>query len=340
MVFIDACRRERTPYTPVWFMRQAGRYLVEYKEVRARALSFIELACSPELACEVSLQPIDILDVDACILFSDILMLPHEMGLGLAFEPGVGPRFARTIKDMEGLNALLPNAASRLGYVYDTISLIKRQLPSSKALIGFSGAPFTLATYMIEGSGSKSYAATKRLLYTDAALMHALLGRLRDEVIEYARGQIRAGVNAFMLFDSWANALEAPAYREFGFSYIQQICTTLKKEYPSVPLIIFPRCASGLLGYLEGDFDVVSVAYQSELSTFKDKIGHKYTLQGNLEPARLYNFEAMKQGALEIIELMQNKNHIFNLGHGMMPDLPRENAIELVKLVREASSRY
>ena len=340
MIFIDACLRKKTPYTPIWMMRQAGRYLDEYKATRKRAKNFIDLCQRVDLATEVTLQPIDILDVDAAILFSDILVIPYEMGLPLEFKEGFGPQFLQTITDEESLGMLKSNAHARLSYVYECVDSVRKRLAKDKALIGFSGAPWTLATYMIEGHGSKSYEKSKKMLYQNPKLLHALLQKLTDEIKQYLSMQIKAGANAVMLFDSWANALEKSKYLEFGWFYLQDIANYLKATFPQIPLIAFPRGVGAFLESLHGKFDVLGIDWQIDMKEAKEKAGDRFVLQGNLEPARLYDYSSMKEGVISILEVMRNSGHIFNLGHGMIKDLPRENAIALVKLVRELSSKY
>ena len=339
MIFIDACFRKPTPYTPIWLMRQAGRYLSEYKATRAKAGSFLDLCKNVELATEVTLQPIEILDVDAAILFSDILVLPMEMGLELEFLAGEGPHFKRTIESLHDVQSLT-NGADKLGYVYESVSSIRARLPKDKALIGFCGSPWTLATYMIEGQGSKTYAKSKAMLYQQPQILKALLERLSDELKIYLERQIQAGANAVQIFDSWAGALEREAYVEFSWAYMKDIAAYIKDKYPHIPVMLFPKGIGTYLDKLDGEFDVFGVDWGTPMNLAKEKLGAKYVLQGNLEPARLYNVESMRQGVKDILEVMGKKpGHIFNLGHGMLPDLPRENAIELVKIVRELSQR-
>lgn len=339
MIFIDACFRKRTPYTPIWLMRQAGRYLDEYKSTRARAGGFLDLCKNVELATEVTLQPVEILDVDAAILFSDILVVPLEMGLPLEFLSGEGPHFQRTIRTLQDIENL-SGAWDKLGYVYDAVSSIRSRLARDKALIGFCGSPWTLATYMIEGQGSKTYAKSKAMLYKQPQILRALLERLSDELKLYLEGQIRAGVNAVQIFDSWAGALEREAYFEFSWKYMVDIAQYIKGKYPHIPVMLFPKGIAGYLDGIYGEFDVFGVDWGTPLELAKQKLGAKYVLQGNLEPSRLYDMEAMERGVNEILGIMNDvSGHIFNLGHGMLPDLPRENAIELVKMVRKLSSR-
>ncbi|HIY43864.1 uroporphyrinogen decarboxylase [uncultured Helicobacter sp.] len=340
MIFIDCALGKATPYTPIWMMRQAGRYLSEYRETRAKAGSFLDLCKNVELATEVTLQPVDILDVDAAILFSDILVVPLEMGLPLDFLAGEGPKFGKTIRSQEDLKLLQSGSYQKLGYVYDAVSSIRSKLAKDKALIGFCGSPWTLATYMIEGEGSKTYTHSKKMLYSNPKLLHSLLEIITQDLIGYLKSQIRAGANAVMVFDSWASALELNAYLSFSWEYMKKIAKEIKSEYPHIPVMLFPKGVGAYLEYLDGDFDVFGVDWGTPMSLAKEKMGGKYVLQGNLEPARLYNREAMIEGVDEILSVMnEGRGHIFNLGHGMIPDLPRENAIELVKLVREKTKR-
>ncbi|WP_027327361.1 uroporphyrinogen decarboxylase [Helicobacter pametensis] len=340
MIFIDAALRKETPYTPIWMMRQAGRYLSEYKETRAKAGSFLNLCQNVELAAEVTLQPIDILDVDAAILFSDILVVPYEMGLGLEFLAGEGPKFQNTIRSIEDLNQLREGASNRLDYVYDAISSIRSKLSKDKALIGFCGSPWTLATYMIEGEGSKTYTHSKKMLYANPKLLATLLEKITSELKAYLENQIKAGANAVMIFDSWASALEREAYLKFSWNYMKEIAYDLKKKFPHIPVILFPKGVGSYLDHLDGEFDVFGVDWGTPMELAKAKLGNRYVLQGNLEPARLYDYEAMEEGVDRIISVMgREAGHIFNLGHGMIPDLPRENAIALVQMVRQKTKR-
>ncbi len=340
MVFIDACFRKKTPYTPIWMMRQAGRYLPEYMEVRNKAGDFLSLCKNPELAAEVTLQPVEILGVDAAILFSDILVIPLEMGMDLRFEKGEGPVFSKPIRTWEDLDSLYEFPEERLGYVYETIQIVRKRLPKDKALIGFSGAPWTLATYMVEGSGSKTYAAIKKLIYTEPEFMHALMIKVTEAVKAYLVKQIEAGVNAVQIFDSWASALEKEKFFEFSWDYMVDIAEFIKERYPNIPVILFPKGIAGYLDGIYGKFDVFGVDWGTPIDLAKEKLGDRYVLQGNLEPTRLYSKEATKEGVEKIISVMGAKEgHIFNLGHGMLPDLPVENAKYLVEIVHDLTRR-
>ena len=340
MIFVDACFRKPTPYTPIWLMRQAGRYLTEYKATRAQAGSFLDLCKNVELATEVTLQPVEILDVDAAILFSDILVVPLEMGLGLEFVAGEGPKFKQTIATQNDVDSLKSGAFKNLEYVYDTLSMLRQKLPKDKALIGFCGSPWTLATYMIEGEGSKTYTKSKKMLYSNPTLLHSLLSKISDELKGYLARQIESGANAVQIFDSWAGALECSAYFEFSWRYMQDIAQFLKNKYPHIPVMLFPKGIAGFLDHIDGVFDVFGVDWSTPMELAKQKLGHKYVLQGNLEPARLYDRDSMIGGVEAILRVMgKESGHVFNLGHGMLPDLPRQNAIDLIQIVRERTKR-
>ncbi|ECB9847625.1 uroporphyrinogen decarboxylase [Campylobacter jejuni] len=340
MIFIDACFKKPTPYTPIWMMRQAGRYLPEYMEVRKQADDFLSLCKDYKKASEVSLQPIDILDVDAAIIFSDILVVPLEMGMNLRFEKGEGPVFDNPISTLEDLEKLDDqNAHKKLNYVYDALKLTREKLSQNKALIGFCGSPWTIATYMIEGSGSKNYAKCKKMLYQNPELLHKILNKLTQVLKLYLEEQIKAGANAIQIFDSWASALEYDKFFEFSFNYMLEISNFIKSKYPNIPVILFPKGISGYLDRIDGSFDVFGVDWSTPLDLARDKLSHKYTLQGNMEPCRLYDKNAIKEGVGKILKTMQNKAHIFNLGHGILPDIPVENAKYFIKLVQESSAK-
>ncbi|EAI8782590.1 uroporphyrinogen decarboxylase [Campylobacter upsaliensis] len=338
MIFIDACFKRQTPYTPVWMMRQAGRYLSEYMAVRKSAGDFLSLCKDYKKASEVSLQPVDILGVDAAIIFSDILVVPLEMGLELRFEKGEGPVFSTPLQNKEDLERLDDlSAVKKLHYVYDALSLTREKLPKDKALIGFCGSAWTIATYMIEGRGSKNYAKCKKMLYQNPELLHQILRKLNEVLKLYLEEQIKAGANAVQIFDSWAGALEEGAFFEFSFSYMKELSSYLKQKYPHIPVIVFPKGVSGYLDRIEGEFDVFGVDWSTPLDLARDKLSHKFTLQGNMEPCRLYDKNAIKKGVEQILQIMQGKAHIFNLGHGILPDIPVENAKYFIKLVQESS---
>ncbi|WP_456323957.1 uroporphyrinogen decarboxylase [Hydrogenimonas sp.] len=337
MIFIDACFNKPTPYTPVWMMRQAGRYLPEYMAVRQKAGDFLTLCKNPEMAAEVTLQPVDIVGVDAAILFSDILVIPLEMGMHLTFEKGEGPVFSDPIRTMEDIKRLDPDAHERLTYVYDTIRIVRKRLSEDKALIGFTGAPWTLITYMIEGRGTKTYNIVKKLVYTQPELVHALLREVTEVVKLYLEKQIESGVDAVQIFDSWAAALEKTKYFEFSWNYMKEIAAYIKGKYPHIPIIMFPKGIPAYLDDIDGDFDVFGVDWSTPMALAKEKLGDRYVLQGNMEPCRLYSKEATKECVESLYALMRNRGHIFNLGHGILPDVPVENAKYFVDLVHEVT---
>ena len=338
-IFIDACFGKQTPYTPVWMMRQAGRYLPEYMEIRKKVGNFLDMTRNPEIAAEVTLQPVRRLDVDAAILFSDILNLPMEMGLPLRFEKGVGPIFDKTISNEEDIEALDENAYEKISYVYEAIKLIKKDLPNEKALIGFSGSPWTVSTYMVEGRGSKQYAKIKKMVYANPNTLHKLLTKVTDQTTKYLLKQIEAGADAVMVFDSWGGALERDKFFEFSWDYMREIARNIKQKHPEVPVILFSKGVGLYMDLMDGEFDVVGVDWNTPmeyaLNIFKDN----YTLQGNMEPTRLYSKEATKEAVTKIAEIMKGHRHIFNLGHGILPDVPVENAKYFVDLCKEITKR-
>ncbi len=345
-IFVDACLGKETPYTPVWMMRQAGRYLPEYMAVRKEAGNFLNLCHDPQKAAEVTLQPLDIVGVDAAILFSDILVIPDEMGMDLRFVKGEGPKFSDPIRTQEDLDRLIggKEAASRLTYVYETIALLRKELDSrgdEKALIGFTGAPWTLATYMIEGQGTKTYNICKKMMYANPELLHNILAKVTDVVKLYMEKQIESGVDVVQIFDSWAAAIEPSKYDEFSWKYMVEIADYLKAKYPEVPIIMFPKGVASFIerGLVYGNFDVFGVDWGTPMALAKEKLGEKYVLQGNMEPCRLYSKEATTECVEAIQEIMGGKRHIFNLGHGILPDVPVENAIHFVKECQRVSAR-
>ena len=334
-IFVDACLGKETPYTPVWMMRQAGRYLPEYMAVRAEAGNFLNLCHDPKKACEVTLQPVDIVGVDAAILFSDILVIPDEMGMDLEFIKGFGPKFNDPIKSQEDLDRLIGGevAASKLTYVYDAIKLIREELDQrddNKALIGFCGAPWTFATYMIEGQGTKTYNICKKMMYSNPELLHKILAKVTEVVKYYMEKQINSGIDVVQIFDSWASAIEPSKYNEFSWKYMVEIADYLKSKYPNTPIIMFPKGVPAFLDQVYGNFDVFGVDWGTPMALAKEKLGDRYVLQGNMEPCRLYSKEATTECVESLAKIMRDGRHIFNLGHGILPDVPVENAKHFV----------
>lgn len=345
-IFVDACLRKPTPYTPVWMMRQAGRYLKEYMAVRSQAGNFLNLCHNPALAAEVTIQPLDIVGVDAAILFSDILVVPNEMGMKLDFIKGEGPVFEKPIKNESDVDALLggEEAASKLTYVYETIKILRKELDArgdEKALIGFTGAPWTLATYMIEGQGTKTYNICKKMMYSNPELLHKILRKVTDVVKLYMEKQIQSGIDVVQIFDSWAAAIEPNMYDEFSWKYMVEIAEYLKEKYPHIPVIMFPKGIASFIeqGLVYGNFDVFGVDWATPMSLAKEKLGNKYVLQGNMEPCRLYSKEAITASVEEIQSIMQGKGHIFNLGHGILPDVPVEHAKHFIQECHRVSQK-
>jgi uroporphyrinogen decarboxylase len=329
--FLRACRREKTDFTPVWMMRQAGRYMPEYRALRAKH-SLLDLCKTPELACEVTLQPVDRLGVDAAILFSDILIPLERMGIPLAF-PDEGPRL-QPVRDEAGIAALrVPDAEAEFPYVLDAVRLIRRELSGRVPLIGFAGAPFTLLTYVVEGQTGKQFAETKRLLFTAPTAAHALLQKLTDTVVDYLGAQIRAGAQVIQLFDSWVGQLAPDDFRVFAAPYVKQVVDKLK---PLGALIIYFANDGGSL--LRDAVDVgahcLGVDWRTPIDDARDRVGNGVTLQGNLDPCVLFApIPEVEKRALDVIRRGRGQRHVFNLGHGILPATPPEHAIALVEAV-------
>ncbi|HIO95798.1 MAG TPA: uroporphyrinogen decarboxylase [Campylobacterales bacterium] len=343
-IFVDACLGKKTPYTPVWMMRQAGRYLPEYMAVRAEAGNFLNLCHDPKKAAEVTIQPLDIVGVDAAILFTDILVIPDEMGMDLEFIKGFGPKFNDPLTSQEELDRLIggEEAASKLTYVYETIEILREQLDARGdeiALIGFAGAPWTLATYMIEGQGTKTYNICKKMMYSNPELLHNILAKVTDVLKYYLEKQIEAGIDVVQIFDSWAAAIEPSKYDEFSWKYMVEIADYLKSKYPDTPIIMFPKGIPAFLDKVYGNFDVYGVDWGTPMELAKEKLGDRYVLQGNMEPCRLYSKEATTESITSLAETMKEGRHIFNLGHGILPDVPVENAKHFVSECQRVSKR-
>lgn len=344
-LFLRACRRQPVERTPVWMMRQAGRYLPQYLAVRSK-VSFIELCKTPELACEVTLQPIDEFGFDAAILFSDILVTLEAMGMELVFGDG-GPSLPGPVRDRAGIDALVvPDPEESLGYVCDAVRLIRKSLAGRVPLIGFAGAPFTLATYAVEGGGSKSYPNTKRLMYADPEAAHALLGKLAACCATYLEAQVAAGAQAVQIFDSWAGILSQRDFREFALRYAKQVIDTLRASPTwrdgGVPIIYFVNgCAPYLEDYATSGADVLGVDWRISLGEVRQRVGQGVALQGNLDPTCLFlPPEALRERVAEVLASHGNgPGHIFNLGHGVLPMTNPEHVRAMVQSVRELSTR-
>jgi uroporphyrinogen decarboxylase len=343
---LRALRREPTPYTPLWLMRQAGRYLPEYNATRARAGSFLALCKSPAAATEVTLQPLERFPLDAAILFSDILTVPDAMGLGLYFAEGEGPRFERTAGDEAAIARLaVPDPEVELRYVMDAVREIRRALAGRVPLIGFSGSPFTLACYMVEGGGSDDFRTVKRLLYSRPDLAHRLLDVNARAVSAYLNAQIAAGAQAVMLFDTWGGTLAHDAYREFSLAYLRQVVSALTREHDGarVPSIVFTKGGGQWIDAIAAcGCDAVGLDWTTSLGTARARVGDRVALQGNLDPLVLLTDPATVQREAErvLADFGHGAGHVFNLGHGIVPQTPPENVAALVEAVRNASPRY
>jgi uroporphyrinogen decarboxylase len=339
--FLHALARQPVDCTPLWIMRQAGRYLPEYRATRARAGDFLTLCKTPELACEVTLQPLERFALDAAILFSDILTIPDAMGLGLSLEEGIGPRFARRIESGADIARLpLPDPDRELRYVLDTVALLKRELADRVPLIGFAGSPWTLATYMVEGGSSREFARVKRLLFERPADAHALLDKLSSAISACLNAQIAAGVDAVMLFDTWGGALSHDAYHAFSLPYMARIVAALP---PAVPSIVFTKGGGAWLESIAAcGCTAVGLDWTVDLADARRRIGAGVALQGNLDPAVLLtNAEVVAREAERVLDAFgPGSGHIFNLGHGITPDVPPEHVAALVETVHTYSRRY
>ena len=344
--FLRALLREPVDRTPLWMMRQAGRYLPEYREIRAEAGSFMNLCTNPELACEVTLQPLRRYAMDAAILFSDILTVPDALGLGLYFSEGEGPRFERPISTAAEINALDPaRAASELGYVMDAVSLIRKELKGSIPLIGFAGSPWTLATYMVEGGSSKDFAKVKSLAFNEPELMHQLLSKLATSVAAYLSEQIRSGAQAVQIFDTWGGALSHNAYREFSLRYMTEIIEQLPREADGrkVPVIVFTKGGGQWLEAIaDCGADAVGLDWTTDIGAARERVGDRVCLQGNMDPTLLNaSPERIREEVAQILtSFVEGSGHVFNLGHGITPGINPDHVAAMVDAVVALSPDY
>lgn len=340
-LFIRACRRQPTARTPVWIMRQAGRYLSEYRAVRERH-DFLTMVRTPELAAEVTLQPIDIIGVDAAILFSDIMTVPEAMGMSLEMVESRGPVLGDPIRSAAQVDALTtPDPEDELRYVVDAVRACKQALSNRVPLIGFSGSPWTLFAYMVEGSGSKNFVHAKTMIYRERDLAHRLLGKIAGVVGDYLAAQAAAGADALQIFDTWGGILTPGDYREFSLAYMTRIVERLRPC--GVPVILFSKdCMHSAAEIAAAGGDVVGVDWRSDLSSVRAVVGDRVALQGNLDPTVLFaGPERVRRGVADTLAAFgTGPGHIFNLGHGILPDTPVENVRELVRAVAEESPRY
>jgi len=344
--FLRALLRQPVDMTPVWIMRQAGRYLPEYRATREKAGSFMQLCMTPELACEVTLQPLRRFPLDAAILFSDILTIPDAMGLGLYFADGEGPQFRNPVRSAADIARLpVPDPEDQLRYVMDAVRLIRRELAGSVPLIGFSGSPWTLATYMVEGGSSKEFARIKKLMFDEPALAHQLLATTARAVTAYLNAQVAAGAQAIMIFDTWGGVLTARDYREFSLRYMQDILNNLTREADGrkLPVILFTKGGGPWLESIAASgCDAVGLDWTCELGTARQRVGDRVALQGNMDPSVLYASAPRIRAEVESIlaSYGRGSGHVFNLGHGIHTGIDPDHVAVLVESVHASSRRY
>jgi len=344
--FLRALLKQPVDLTPVWMMRQAGRYLPEYRATRAKAGDFMSLCMNPELACEVTLQPLERYPLDAAILFSDILTIPDAMGLGLYFETGEGPRFRKSVQTLADIEALpIPDPDKDLGYVMDAVRTIRRELQGRVPLIGFSGSPWTLATYMLEGGSSKDFRKSKAMLYDAPQNLHLLLDKLARSVTLYLNSQILAGAQAVQIFDTWGGSLSDVAYKEFSLRYMEQILKGLIRQHEGrqVPVILFTKNGGQWLEQMANTgADALGLDWTCDIGNARARVGDRVALQGNMDPTVLYaNPTAIRQEVGRILERYgHGSGHIFNLGHGITPEVDPAHAGVFIEAVHELSGKY
>lgn len=343
-LFLRALRRQPVERTPIWMMRQAGRYLPEYRQTRAQAGDFLSLCKNPELACEVTLQPLRRYAMDAAILFSDILTIPDAMGLGLYFAEGEGPCFQHPVRDLEAIKKLqLPETTESLAYVMNAVRLIRKEMPQELPLIGFAGSPWTLACYMVEGQSTRDFKRILKLIYTESDAAHLLLQKLAVSVADYLGEQIKAGVNAVMLFDTWGGILTPENYQLFSLAYMQQIIQQLKANYPEIPVILFTKGGGQWLERMAATgCDALGLDWTCDLGEARRRVGDKVALQGNLDPSVLLSSEKCIREQVQkvLASYGHGSGHVFNLGHGITPDVPPAHVAAMVEAVHEFSPFY
>lgn len=340
-LFLRACKKLPVERTPIWIMRQAGRYLPEYRAVRAKS-DFLTMCKTPELAAEVTLQPIDLIGVDAAIIFSDILIIPEAMGMPLEMNEGKGPVFHNPIRTEAGAASLKKiDTYKDLKYVLDAVSLTKKELNRRVPLIGFSGSPWTLLTYMVEGKGSKNFSEVKKLIYNNPKLAHSILEKLSVAIADYLSAKIEAGADALQIFDTWGGILSPQEFEEFSLQYVEKIISQIKRK--DEPVIFFAKGVHYKLNKLANcGADVLGLDWTMDLGKVRKKVGDRVALQGNLDPTVLYADEKnLKKAVKRVLKSYGGGNgHIFNLGHGVLPDIDPENVKALVRFVKEESTIY
>ena len=345
-LFLRALKRQPVPRTPIWVMRQAGRYLPEYRAVREKT-DFLTLCKTPELATEVTIQPVDIIGVDAAIIFSDILVVNEAMGMSVEIIESKGIRLTPPIRSQVDIDRLIiPDINEKLGYVLDAIRLTKKELDNRVPLIGFSGAAWTLFTYAVEGGGSKNYAFAKKMMYREPKMAHMLLSKISRVITEYLLMQIDAGADAVQIFDSWASALSEDDYREFALPYIKESVQAVKTKYPDTPVIVFSKdCNTILSDIADTGCDAMGLGWNMDIAKARAELKDRVTLQGNMDPTVLYGtHDKIRAEAAKILERFgkhtESSGHVFNLGHGILPDVDPENLKCLVDFVKEESTKY
>jgi uroporphyrinogen decarboxylase len=340
-LFLRACRRLPVERTPTWVMRQAGRYLKEYREVREKS-DFKTMCKTPELACKVTMQPVDLIGIDAAIIFSDILVVPEAMGMDFEMNEGKGPVFHKPLRSSEDARNLKQvDPYKDLKYVLDAVSMTKRELNGRIPLIGFSGSPWTLFTYMVEGRGSKNFSEVKKLIYNDPLLAHEVLNKIADAVSVYLSAKIEAGADAVQIFDTWGGILSQSDFEEYSLQYIEKVISNIKKK--DEPVIVFCKGVHyKLKRIVKAGADVVGLDWTMDIGRVRKKLKDSAALQGNLDPTVLYGSpELIKAQASRILESYGEGNgHIFNLGHGILPDVNPDNLRLLVDYVKEESKKY
>jgi len=340
-LFLRACKKQTVERTPIWIMRQAGRYLPEYREIRERA-DFITMCKTPELAAEVTIQPVDIIGVDAAIIFSDILVIPEAMGMNLEMIESKGPKLYEPIRNLDQINNLkVIDPYKDLKYVLDAVALTKKELNNRVPLIGFAGSPWTLMTYMVEGGGSKNFSEIKKFIYNQPKAAHLLLEKISDAVAEYLSAKIEVGANAIQIFDTWGGLLSQSDFKEFSLQYIEKVISKIKRK--EEPIIVFAKGVHHSLDDLANSgANVISLDWTMNLGEVRNKIGSKVALQGNLDPTVLYaNKEKIKEEAVKVLSSFgKGSGHIFNLGHGILPDVDPENAKYLVEVIKNESKFF
>lgn len=343
-LLVKSLQKRNLTRTPVWVMRQAGRYLPEYRQTRKKAGDFLSLCKNPMLACEVTLQPLERFDLDAAILFSDILTIPDAMGLGLHFIEGEGPCFRHPLHELSAIEKLrVPTAAEDLAYVMEAVKVIRREMPANLPLIGFAGSPWTLACYMVEGGTSRDFKRILRLMYQEPKFAHLLLNKLMLSVCDYLDQQVQAGVNVLMVFDTWGGILSTRNYHDFSLYYLQAIVRHLKNIHPNIPIILFTKGGGQWLKSLaDTGCDALGLDWTCDLSLARAQVGSQVALQGNLDPSVLLtNPQCIREQVKAVLNAYgHGSGHVFNLGHGITPDVLPDNLKAMIDAVHEFSPAY